>query len=234
MKDCIGIVLARTGSRRIKNKNFLKLKNKFIFEYPMLEAIKSNKISKIIISTHKKKLGIIKKLSQKKEFRNKLIPHARNSKMLNNDYHMADVVNHIIKSDLLKNTKFKYIFMIYSTAILIKKKDFNNMLKMMKKYENNNACSVQTICKYPAPVEWALKMNKKNELKNKFDYIMKSSDKYNSYFYDTGGLQLFNKKFFNKKMKNLFLGYNIGKLRGIDVDDKEDLDLAKNIFFKKN
>ena len=55
MKDCIGIILARTGSRRIKNKNFLKLKKKIIFEYPMLEAIKSNKISKIIVSTHKKK-----------------------------------------------------------------------------------------------------------------------------------------------------------------------------------
>ena len=233
MKDCIGIVLARTGSRRIKNKNFLKLK-KFIFEYPILEAIKSNKISKIIISTHKKKIGTIKKLSQKNEFKNKLIPHVRNFKMLNNDYHMVDVVNHIIKSDLLKNINFKYVFMIYSTAILVKKKDFNNMLKIMKKYENNNACSVQTICKYPAPIEWALKINKNSELKNKFEFKMKSSDKYNSYFYDTGGLQLFNKKYFNKKIKKIFLGYNIGKLRGIDVDDKEDLELAKNIFFKKN
>ena len=35
---------------------------------------------------------------------------------------MVDVVNHIIKSDLLKNINFKYVFMIYSTAILVKKR----------------------------------------------------------------------------------------------------------------
>ena len=58
MNDCIGIILARTGSRRVKNKNFLKINSKYIFEYPIIEANKTNRFSKIIISANKKKKSI--------------------------------------------------------------------------------------------------------------------------------------------------------------------------------
>jgi len=233
MNDCIGIILARTGSRRVKNKNFLKINSKYIFEYPIIEANKTNRFSKIIISANKKKNQLIKNLSKKKEYKNKLIFHGRSNEMSKNNFHMIKIVKHILNSYLVKNLKFRYVFMIYSTAILIKKNDFLNMLKIIKKNEkNNNGCSVQTICKYPAPIEWALKIDKKNLLTNKFKYKIKSSDQYNNYFYDTGGLHLFNKDYFKENNKKKFLGYDIGKVRGIDVDDEQDLEIAKSVFLK--
>ena len=55
MKDCLGIILARTGSRRVKNKNFLKIEKQFIFEIPLKEAIKTKRFVKFVVSSDKKK-----------------------------------------------------------------------------------------------------------------------------------------------------------------------------------
>ena len=46
MKDCIGIVLARTGSRRIKNKNFLKLKKNLSLNIQYLKQLRVIKLAK--------------------------------------------------------------------------------------------------------------------------------------------------------------------------------------------
>ena len=53
--------------------------------------------------------------------------------MLKNNFHMIDVVKHIVSLDNIKKLKFKYVFMIYTTAILINKYDIINMLKLIKK-----------------------------------------------------------------------------------------------------
>ena len=233
MKDCLGIILARTGSRRVKNKNFLKIEKQFIFEIPLKEAIKTKRFVKFVVSSDKKKKIFFNNIFKSKIYSNKLIFHSRNKNMLKNNYHMIDVVKHIIDLDKIKKLKFKYVFMIYTTAILINKYDIINMLKIMKKNEKSNyGCSVQTICKYPAPIEWAFSL-KKNKLKKKFNYKIKSSDRYKEYYYDTGGLQLFNKYYFKKNTKKIDLGYDIGKIRGIDVDDKEDYKIARTLYLNK-
>ena len=122
MQDSIGIILARVGSRRVKNKNFLKLDNKYVFEYPMEQALKTGRFKKIIISSDKTKKNLFNNIEKKKLFKNKLLFHERNNQMLNNKFPMLPIVSHIINSELLIKVKYKYIFMIYATAINVKKK----------------------------------------------------------------------------------------------------------------
>ena len=49
------IIPARSGSKRIKNKNFKKFKGKPIISYSILTALKSKIFSKIVISTDSRK-----------------------------------------------------------------------------------------------------------------------------------------------------------------------------------
>ena len=49
------VIPARSGSKRIKNKNFKLFKNKPIISYSISTALKSKLFDKIIISTNNKK-----------------------------------------------------------------------------------------------------------------------------------------------------------------------------------
>ena len=56
MFEFVAIIPARKSSKRIKNKNIQKIKNKLLFNYTLDEAKKVSKISKIIITTDIKSL----------------------------------------------------------------------------------------------------------------------------------------------------------------------------------
>lgn len=51
----ICIIPARSGSKRVKNKNIINFFGKPIISYPILAAKNSKLFSKIIVSTDKKK-----------------------------------------------------------------------------------------------------------------------------------------------------------------------------------
>ena len=62
-KSFLAVIIARGGSKRLKNKNILKFQNKTLIERSFLEAKKSKYIDKIILSTENKKIiQIAKKL----------------------------------------------------------------------------------------------------------------------------------------------------------------------------
>ena len=54
-RKIIGIILARSNSKRLKNKNFLSIKNKMLIEYTIESALNSRIFSDIILSTDSNK-----------------------------------------------------------------------------------------------------------------------------------------------------------------------------------
>ena len=68
-KKIIAVIPARAGSKRIKNKNIVKLNNKPLIEYTLKVAKKCKYIDKIVVSSESKKiLGIAEKLGVKTPF----------------------------------------------------------------------------------------------------------------------------------------------------------------------
>ena len=55
MKKLYAIVPARAGSKRVKNKNIIKIKKLMLIDYTINYLLKINKVDKIIISTDIKK-----------------------------------------------------------------------------------------------------------------------------------------------------------------------------------
>ena len=50
----LAIIPARKNSKRLKNKNILKIKNKILFDYTFDAAKKTKKLTKIVTTTDKK------------------------------------------------------------------------------------------------------------------------------------------------------------------------------------
>ena len=73
--NIVYLILARAGSKRVKNKNLRKIKNKSLVEYSIEFAKKVSKIDKIILSTDSEK---IRKLGIKKGL---FIPELRPKKL---------------------------------------------------------------------------------------------------------------------------------------------------------
>lgn len=236
-KDCLGIILAKSKSRRIKEKNFVKINNKMLFEYALGEAIKSNIFLKIHISTEsKKKLEKINKLKRNSLFKSKIDASFLRSKNLAHDKTpMLKVVKKIHDKFKIKspNIKYKYICMIYATACLIKKKDIANAFSRFKKICNNHknkSVSMQSIVSFPVPIEHAIKINKNGQIY----YINKkckerTSDTFEKKYYDSGGFHFLNSNYFDSNNKKIYFAYEMPKSKSVDINDSEDLDLAKSL-----
>ena len=59
----LAIIPARSGSKRIKNKNLKTIKGKSLFDYTLIAAKNSSKIQRVIVTTNINK--IIKKKTKK-------------------------------------------------------------------------------------------------------------------------------------------------------------------------
>lgn len=237
-KKTLGIILLRSGSRRIKNKNFLKIVNKSMFEHVLEEANKSKIFHKIHLSTENVyKFKKLQKLCSTKKYRNKVEANFLRPKNLANDsVPMFDVIKHIVSIYNKHKNVYDKFCLIYATAVFIESNDFNKMFKVFLKINNRYfkyGNSLQTVSKFPAPIEWSYYLKNDGTLipKSK-ESLKKTSDKFKKTYYDTGGLHFFNLNFLNKKFKKKNHGYVVEFLKSIDVDFEEDLKTIK--FLKKN
>ena len=87
----IAIILARSGSKRIKKKNIKILKNKPIIYWTIRNIIKSKKFDKIIVSTDKKSTAkIVNKMGAD-------TPFLRPKNISGDTIGTKEVVDHAIK-----------------------------------------------------------------------------------------------------------------------------------------
>ena len=109
----IAIIPARSGSKRIKNKNITKFYGKPLIFYTIKTAIKSKLFDKIIVSTDSK---IISKLSKKY---GASIPFMRPKHLSNDHASTMNVINHAVKWLSKKNENAKFYCCIYPTTPLL-------------------------------------------------------------------------------------------------------------------
>ena len=154
MKNRLLIIPARSGSKRIKNKNIKIFKGKPIIYYSIKEAIKSKLFSKIHVSTDSSKIKtIVESFGLKVEF-------MRPKYLAKDNTPTIDVLKHVHKKFKDKNNLFDEIWSLTPCSPLVKSKD---LIKSSKILKNNNNKIVISITSYPVPIEWAL-YKKKNKL----------------------------------------------------------------------
>lgn len=149
----IGIILARKGSKGLKNKNRLKINGKSLVEITIDNAKKSKFLDDIIFSSDDKYLI---NLAKRKKI---LAPFKRPEHLCQDNSRTYDVVKHAVKwyennIDLVSN-----IVILQPTTPFRTHKHIDLCIKKLAK--NKNANSIITIKKIDYPIEWSLKRDKK-------------------------------------------------------------------------
>lgn len=126
--DTIGIIIARKGSKRIKNKNVKNFFSKPIIYYTINAAKKAKIFDKILISSNSDKIiNICKKYDI-------LSLGKRPEKYSNDKISTIDVINFEINRVIkIFQKKPKYICCLYPAAPLIHYKDIKYGLNLVKK-----------------------------------------------------------------------------------------------------
>ena len=216
----IFIIPARKGSKGIKNKNIVKIKNKKLIEYTF-EAL--NKIPfdrKYLLSDS----SIIKKIAQRYQINTSYIRtkklSADNTKLIDNLYHFDKYIDEKIK--------FKHYVVVQPTSPLRNNHDILKSIKKYLKTKSESLFSISTSLEHPSECIYFKK--------NKIFYFHKSKktlrQNYKKSYFINGAIYIFNRKLLKyKKMisDKKHTTFKMPKIRSIDIDDYQDLDIAKKL-----
>jgi len=222
----LAIIPARSGSKRIKNKNIKKFIGKPIIFYSINSAIKSRLFEKIHVSTDDKKIqNKIESLGLNVDF-------LRPKSLSKDKIGLNTVLKFVINAYEKLNQKFDEVWLIYACSPLMNENDLikanNKFQKTDKKYP------MMSVREYDAPIEWAFKKNKKKFIcinKNK-RYV--DSKKIDKKYFNSGNLEIYKKEDLIKNNKFYkFYGYIMPKYRSIDIDNIDDWKIAEALYLNK-
>ena len=218
----ICIIPARSGSKRIKNKNIKKIKGVPIIGLTIAMVRKSNLFKRIIVSTDSKKIASIAKKYGAE------VPFFRNKKLSNDHAPTFEVLIDAIKK--IGTQKEEFHFCVYPTSILINKQDLKMALLKIKKTKSEFICSVAEFKNNPYR---SFVINKSSIKFALPQYQAKRSQDLNKLYFDTGSFYIYKTKALFKITKTNLIPkkstYIILKKKLIDINYPKDFQLLKNI-----
>ena len=129
MKKILGIILARGGSKGIKNKNIKLINGKPLIYWTIKSAMKSKKLSKVILSTDSKKIALIGKKY------NLNVPFIRPSKLAKDNTPSVDAIEHALNFLKKSGEEFEFVVLLEPTSPLRSVQDIDKSINkiIMKK-----------------------------------------------------------------------------------------------------
>ncbi len=213
------IILARGGSKGIKNKNLISIKSKPLLYWSIKHSTSSKLINETWVSSDDKK---ILKVSEK--YRAKIIE--RPKKIATSKSSSESAWIHAINFLKSKNIKATHIVGIQPTSPIRSHRDFDDAIKY---FISNKFDSMFTSTVINDHFVW--KKKKSNNLAANYNYKKrKPRQLIEDKFLENGSFYIFKTEKFLKFKCRLFgkIGtYKMSKLKSFQIDDIEDLDIVK-------
>ena len=224
MKDTLIFIPARSGSKRVKNKNIRIIKGKPLVFWTIRYAKKITQNNQIVVSSDSKIVGNI-------SFKEKVTFIKRPKKLSNDKSDVYYSLVHALKQ-IEDSHKYKYIALLQPTSpirplnlvseglkILKKNKKFKNLIHIEKTYINIG------------------NINKQNQWKALNAGLKRTQDIRNQYR-PSGCLFLYERKSIEKKnqfeKRKIFGFYNKKIIETVNIDNEEDFSTLKQLLKKKN
>ena len=218
-KKICALIIARGGSKRIKNKNIVRINKKPVIYFTLNELNKSKFIQNVYVMTDSIN---IKKEVDKLKF--KKVEVIGRSKKSSTDTAQSEIA----MLEFVTKYNFSHIYFVQLTNIFLTKKNIDESIKLYFKKKYDSMLSVIKSDKFI----WRNK-NKKifpsNYNLNKRPLIKNLKD---TYYLENGSFYIFNTKLFKKNKIRLFgnIGhYIMGKETYFDIDDLDDLKIATKL-----
>ena len=225
----ICIIPARSGSKRIRNKNIKIFCKKPIIAWSIIAAIKSNCFDKIIVSTDSSKIASIAKKYKA------TVPFIRPKKLSGDHTATLPVVNHAIKEMIKSGYEPDIVCCLYPCAPLTNYKTIIKGFKLLKKHKKK---FIFTLIPYSHPIQRSMYLDKK---KRPHMFYPKNTNKRSQdlrkTFHDAAQFYLGEAKNFLNKSE-VFLKNSkpivLSRTEAVDIDTKDDWKIAELLFKYKN
>lgn len=225
MKKILGIILARGGSKGIKNKNIIKFGNKPLIKWTFDAAKKTKKLSRLILSTDSKKIANLAK-------KNKIeVPFLRPKKLAGDNSKSIDAIEHAINFFKKQKIFFDYVVLLEPTSPFRTSIDIDKSIDQIVK---SGADSLVSVCRVDE-INPSFLFKKKNmrlrPLEKKISNHLRRQDVDPIYFlegtiYISKTLILLKKRSF---CHSNTVGYEVPKWKSLEIDDKIDLEIGQSI-----
>lgn len=218
--DFIFIIPARKGSKGIKNKNIIKVKDKKLVEltFETLNKISSNR--KYVLSDS----DIVKKIAKKYKINTSYI---RSSQLSKDNTSLIENLCHFDKF-IDNKLKFDHYVVLQPTSPLRNYNDIQNSIQKYLKSKSDSLFSISPSLEHPS--ESIFFRN------NRIYYFHKSKkslrQNYKKSYFINGAIYIFNRKLLKQKKiisDRKHITFEMPKKRSIDLDDYQDLEITREL-----
>ena len=221
MKDIIAIITARGGSKRIPRKNIKDFHGKPMIQYAINACKESEIFSEIMVSTDDEEIANISKRYGAS------VPFMRSEKTSDDFSNTYDVLEEVINNYKKNDKIYDYLCCIYPCVPFLSGNTLRNAFNNLIKTENN---ALQPVCRYPSPVEWAMKIENGMLVPNDRNaQLIRSQDLIPKY-YDAGMFYFLKTKTILEEKslvpKNT-MAYVMDEIEVQDIDTPEDWEIAE-------
>ncbi len=223
----LAILPARSGSKRIPNKNIKPFFGRPMISHILDTAVKSNIFDEIHVSTDSHNIRkIVSELGY--------IPHfLRPQHLAEDNVPLMPVLKFVVNEYKKMGYKFDQIWSIMPCSPLIVSEDLIKAEKLFIK--SGKRLPVLCISEYPVPIEWAFDLDLSLNLTpiNQGKFAISSQD-LSSKYYDTGNFAIFPNELIEEcnytGIDEGFRGYVLPRERAIDIDTAHDWAFAESLF----
>lgn len=225
-KKILAVIPARGGSKRLKNKNILELKEKPLIAWSIDEANQSKYIDKVLVSTDS---DAIFEVAQKY---GAYLPFKRPSHLAKDDTKSIDIVTHAINSLSEVGEEFDEVIILQPTSPL---RDVEDIDGAIEHFYKKDAVSVVSVCEVEHSPLWS------NTLDENLSMIGFLDEQYNnSRSQDLPMYYRLNGAFYMSSVESVmknntffvdekFYAYLMSQEHSVDIDTKLDFIIAQAI-----
>lgn len=227
-KKIIAVIPARGGSKRLQGKNILDFSGKPLIVWTISAALRSKYIDRVIVSTDDNEIAEISKKSGAE------VPFVRPDALATEYASSIDVVIHAIEVIETTNNLFDYVVLLQPTSPLRTSLHIDEAIELLFEKEADSVISVSEAANNPL---WCGVLPEDLNMTSFLDdkYKNTRSQDLPKYYVINGAIYICEKNRLVEE-KTFFLSNNVyaypmDKLLSIDIDTREDLDLA--VFVKE-
>jgi len=229
-KSVLAIIPARKGSKRLVGKNMLDLKGKPLIAWTIEEALKSNYIDNIIISTDDENI-----INLSRQYKGINVPFVSPKELSSDKATSLDVVLHALNYYSSNDKNFDYVMLLQPTSPLRKSKDIDYSIEEL----SEEVKSVVSVCETDHSPLWSNRLPDNKSMKNFLSKEIKNlrSQDLPKYYRLNGAIYISEVEYLVKEkgfLGNQTKAYNMPIERSIDVDTKIDLELCKILLNENN
>ena len=213
------VIPAKSKSKRLPNKNILKLGKKHLINWSIDFAKKIPFVCDILVSTDSKKIGSIARK------RGTLVPWMRPKRLNSDRFSSFDVALHAVNWYENKIQKVDGILLLQPTSPFRRLKTLNKGIGIFKKNKHSSVIGVEQ-CRHNSDNMFRSTTKKYRSLKKLFkktEHIYRSNG---SYFLSSPSELRKHKSFYNNNIYPLVCKTII---ESIDIDTKDDWNVAKKL-----